>query len=125
MTHVTSCICFGTPFFGAEFAELYLTWNTVHMLEHDGMDFTRLLGLLKPNNRQLVELTIGFTTIVERMDPQTAVFCFWEKQEMNWAEHIKDMRERQNEQVKLDTTGAVPVPDWAMDKVKAFQKQVG
>lgn len=129
---MTSCICFGTPFYGAEFAKVSLAWNAVHRLEYDDKDFSELLGTLTPNNRKLLELTAGFQSIVERMDPPTTVFCFYEKKEKDWEEHIQEMHTQLNkEKVRPGPKGttlvqkpSLPVPEDVIKQLGAFKKKV-
>ena len=86
------------------------------MLEYADVDFSGLLHLLVPNNRQLLELTTEFRTIVESKNPETTVFCFYEEEKIDWTKWIESMR------TKMDKEGVLPIPKW---DVSAFKKQVG
>ncbi|KAK2612660.1 hypothetical protein QQS21_001277 [Conoideocrella luteorostrata] len=116
LTNVTSCIFFGTPLHGADFSQLFVTYNTLHGPDNGNeYDYTALLSYLTTSGPGLEEITAQFKIIAAQMQPKTKLFSFYEALEIDWNDKTKGLLEKQNR------PGAVPVYTKA-EHVEQFRK---
>lgn len=116
--NVTSCIFFGTPFYGARVAQLAINFcDFKHLFRTDDnggeVYYDALLRFMTWKNLELLKLTTEFMTLARSMQPEITLFCFWELKSLNW-------RNKAAEFLGLKRY----VPSWALAEVKNAPKEV-
>ncbi|KAJ8108248.1 hypothetical protein OPT61_g8306 [Boeremia exigua] len=110
--NVTTCFFSGTPFHGAQVAQLavnYCEFRNLFRTDDDGGEayYDALLRFMTWKNLDLLKLTTEFITLSRSMQPEITFFCFWELKSVNWRKKVAEF-------LRLDNY----VPAWALSEVK-------
>lgn len=84
------CIFFGSPFRGAQAAEIAAMFSYVGEKFNQAIP-SKLLNMMKPDDVGLLELRSEFLRLVVDLNPKIDIFSFWEEQETDFARMTADL----------------------------------